>query len=387
MVIILFDNNNRKSLYPFTQTKAVADLRCGIFTVKERWELISGFPVYINTENYLSVLYDETPQDECLFIDASLKDEDTLRTNILSLSTGEALYDEFGLIAGRIDVTNNDFDINHSKQNFNKITLLDNVTRLEFPWQIFQWNDEQLRKDFLLLFSRTTTQQISETNKVTQPENIIIEEGATIEHCILNASTGPIYIGKNATIMEGSMLRGPIAICENATVKMGAKLYGATTISPFCTVGGEIKNSLLQSFSNKAHDGYLGDSVIGRWCNFGAGTSNSNIKNTAAKIIAHPLSSTQINSNKCGMIMGDYSRTAINTSINTATTIGICCNVFGEGLTPKFIDDFTWGKNEKYKIDKAIEHIKNWKQLKGKEFSEHEMSVLKYIFDQQEKPL
>ena len=147
------------------------------------------------------------------------------------------------------------------------VSVIDTAERLQYAWQIFQWNDEQLRRDFLLLFSRMQTQTISETNKIIQPENIIIEEGAVVEHCIINASTGPVYIGKNATVMEGSILRGPIAICEGATVKMGAKIYGATTVGPYCTVGGEIKNSVLQSFSNKAHDGYLGDAVIGSWCN------------------------------------------------------------------------------------------------------------------------
>ena len=263
MVIILFDTKAKQNLYPLAQTKAVADLRCGIFSVKERWEAISGLPVYVQTENYLSALYPVTPENEYLYIDATVKDEDGLRSQILSLQTGEALYDENGFIAGRTDLVITSFDMVLPEDYFEKITNIEQVPRLRFPWEIFLWNDEQLRKDFLLLFARTTTQVVSETSKVIQPENIIIEEGAVAEHCIINASTGPVYIGRNATIMEGSMMRGPLAICEGATVKMGAKIYGATTVGPYSTVGGEIKNSVLQSFSNKAHDGYLGDSVIG----------------------------------------------------------------------------------------------------------------------------
>jgi UDP-N-acetylglucosamine diphosphorylase/glucosamine-1-phosphate N-acetyltransferase len=391
MVIILFDNKARSELYPFTQTKAVADLRYGIFTAKERWELISGFPVYINTINYLSPLYADkmaVPENDFLYIDAALKDVDALRSQILSLQNGEALQDEFGLIAGRTSSDAQELNLNNFQNFFNTVSQGDNAERLKYAWQLAQWNDEQLRRDFLLLFSRTKTLPLSETNKIIQPENIIIEEGAVVEHCIINASTGPVFIGKNATIMEGSILRGPIAVCENATVKMGTKIYGATTIGAYCTVGGEIKNSILQSFSNKAHDGYLGDAVIGCWCNLGAGTSNSNVKNSAADIF---MFNDETNENynigkKGGVIMGDYCRTAINTSINTGSVFGICCSVFGEGLTPTIINDFSWGaKNASvYEINKAIEHINNWKLLKGQELSAEEISVLKYIFDRRQ---
>ena len=390
MIIILFDNKARESLYPFTQTKAVADLRFGIFTAKERWELISGLPVYINTNNFLTDLYEKPVQEsiaenDFLFIDAALRDEDIWRTQILSLQIGEAIYDDIGLIAGRTVNPINNFSVNTTESFFENISVTDTAKRLQYAWQISQWNDEQLRRDFLLLFSRMQTQSVSETNKLIQPENIIIDTDAVIENCIINASTGPVYIGKNATVMEGSMLRGPVAICEGAIVKMGTKIYGATTVGPYCTVGGEIKNSVLQSFSNKAHDGYLGDAVVGLWCNLGAGTSNSNVKNSATDIFMFN-DATKENFNvgkKCGVIMGDYSRTAINTSINTGSTIGICCSIFGEGLTPNMIDNFSWGtKNVTvYEIHKAIEHINNWQKLKGHELSAAEISVLKYIFE------
>lgn len=385
MIIVLLDTNAKQNLYPLAQTKAVADVRCGIFSIKERWEAITGLPVYVLAEKYLSKLYDPIPDDEYLVIDAMLKDEDNLRAQILSLQTGEALYDEQGIVAGRTTVNISEFNAARSTSYFKKIIQVRSVQRLQYPWQLILWNDEQLRRDFLLLFARSNTQTISDTNKVIQPENLIIEEGSVVEHCIINASTGPVYIGKNATVMEGAVLRGPIAICEGAVVKMGAKIYGATTVGPYCTVGGEVKNSLLQYHSNKAHDGYLGNAVIDWWCNLGAGTSNSNVKNTGGEInVLHESSGENVNvGRKFGMIMGDYNRTAINTSLNSGSIIGICNNIFGEGLMPKTIGDFRWGihHTSNYKFDKAVEHINNWKKMKGLELSSAEISVLKYIFE------
>lgn len=389
MVIVLFDGKLAQNLYPLTATKAVADLRYGIFTIQERWQVITGLPVYVLPQKYLSGLYEPVPQDEYLLIDASLKDEDGLRAQILSLQKDECIFDDKGLIAGRTTMGILSFNNETPGVYFSKKNVAENISRIQYPWQLISWNDEQLRRDFLLMFSRTTTQTISETNKAIQLENIIIETGAVVEHCIINASTGPVYIGKNATIMEGSMLRGPISIGEYATIKMGAKIYGATTIGPYCVTGGEIKNSILQSFSNKAHDGYLGDAIIGSWCNLGAGTSNSNVKNSAGEIFMRDaVQDVQISAGrKLGVIMGDYSRTAINTSINSGTVIGICCNIFGEGLTPRNISNFTWGinNNSNYAFEKAIEHINNWKKLKGLTLSDAEISVLKHIFERDKK--
>ena len=385
MVIVLFDTTAKKGLYPLAQNKAVAALRYGIFSIKERWEAISGLPVFIKAENHLAALYEPIPEDEYLLIDASLKDEDVLRAQILSLQPGDALHDKAGLIAGRTTAEIVSFKSNLIENYFSKMVEIEQAQRLQFPWQLFLWSNEQLRKDFLLQFARSTTETISETNKVIQPENIIIEEGAVMEHCMINASTGPVYIGKNAVVMEGSMLRGPIAICENAVVKMGTTIYGGTTIGPYCTAAGEIKNSILQAYSNKAHHGYLGDSVLGEWCNLGAGTSTSNIKNSGADVMVWNKAFNQkMNAGKkCGMIMGDYSRTAINTAINSGTVIGICCNVFGEGLTQPFIKDFTWGMGfePNYTLPKALEHINNWKEMKGEKLSSAEISVLNYIFE------
>jgi UDP-N-acetylglucosamine diphosphorylase/glucosamine-1-phosphate N-acetyltransferase len=210
-----------------------------------------------------------------------------------------------------------------------------------------------------------------------------MEKGAVMEHCYVNASEGPVYIGKNAVIMEGSLLRGPLAICENATVKMGTRIYGATTIGPRCVVGGEIKNAVFFGNSNKAHDGYIGDSVIGEWCNLGAGTSNSNVKNNASSVRTWTPNGPVDAGTKCGALLGDYSKTAINTAINTGTVIGVCANVFGNGLTPKFIPSFSWGSEgvERYRLDKALVDIDRWKQLKKQVITDNEKTILKHIFD------
>ena len=247
---------------------------------------------------------------------------------------------------------------------------------------ITQLNDWSIRQDFALITDNRKSQPISFTNKTISPENIFIEAGAKVEHSIINASAGPVYIGKNAEVMEGCMIRGPFALCEGSVLKMGTKVYAATTIGPFCLGGGEIKNSVIFGHSNKAHDGYLGDSVIGEWCNLGAGTSNSNVKNTAGivKLWDNAKKEYQPAGLKCGLMMGDYSRAAINTSFNTGTVVGVCCNIFGEGFPPKYIPDFTWGK-EKYSFEKALQDIDNWKKLKGKNITTGEKEILKSLYN------
>jgi UDP-N-acetylglucosamine diphosphorylase/glucosamine-1-phosphate N-acetyltransferase len=385
MAIVLFDNQYRKKLYPLTLTKAVADLRIGILKIKDWWQLKTGQPVFVHTENYLQPLYKGIPHDDHTWIDASLLTDNDLFDRIFSLDTNEALADDEGLIAGRLNIAANDFDTHNSLTLFKNIVAIPAVQRLENPQQVFLEADKRIREHFTLVTKGRTSERIADTNKTVQPENIFIEAGASIDHSILNASTGPIYIGKNAMVMEGSIIRGPFALGENAVVKMGTKIYGATSIGNNCVAGGEIKNSILMGFSNKAHDGYLGDSVIGEWCNFGAGTSNSNVKNTGGEVTlwSHHSASYETVGLKCGVVMGDYSRTAINSSINTGSVIGVCCNVFGEGLLPKLIHDFTWGtKNlSRYEFEKALKDIGNWKKMKGKQLTEAEAGVLQYVFD------
>ena len=340
MKIILDDIICKEDLFPFTLTRSTADIRIGILTIREKWEILLGKKVETLSEN---------------------KKAETENTR---------------LIAANIIPSLKWFKAWKNKQVFDPKFK---AQKIEYPWHIFQNNDQAIRDDYDLLTTKRKSQKISSTNKIIG-KNIFIEKGAKVEHSILNASLGPIYMGKNAEVMEGSLIRGPFAMCEGSVLKMGAKVYGATTLGPYCVGAGEIKNSILFGYSNKAHDGYLGDSVIGEWCNLGAGTSNSNIKNTAGNIsISLDHKKGKIPAGiKCGLLMGDYSRAAINTSFNTGTVVGVGCNVFSDGFPPTFIENFSWG-NKKYQLDKAFEHIENWKKLKGHILTEEEKNILSAI--------
>ena len=383
MSLILFDNPYRRSLLPFTYTKAVADIRFGILSVKERWEWLSQQPVSVHTVKYLQPLYDQAATSDQLWIDAAVIPDSFLAEQILSLESGSCLSDEKGLIAGRMTIDPSSFDAARYLQYFIKIIDRPSVKRLEHPWQLMQWNDAMLRADFAWVTQGRASEPIPASVNVLQPESIFIEEGAKLNFCTLNASTGPIYIGKHTEIMEGSVIRGPFALGEDSVIKLNSRIYGATTLGPSCMGGGEIKNTVMMGNSNKAHDGYLGDSVVGEWCNFGAGSTNSNIKNTAGIVKVWDIDTNSYVEvgQKCGLIMGDYSRASINASINTGSMIGVCCNVYGAGLLPTIVPNFSWGVGgTKYVFEKAISDIDNWKKLKGRSLSLTETSVLETIF-------
>ena len=352
MKIILDDTKVKQALYPFTDNRHAADIRIGILTIREKWSYLKRFQVETNSGSFF---LDKTPDNNSsiAIFDANL------------IPTMDWLN---GL---EIQVVNDN------------IVEDDTIRQLNYPWQIFQYNDWAIRKDFEMISTGRLSQPISLTNRVIGSENIFIEQGAIVEQCILNASICPIYIGKNAEIMEGCMVRGPFALCEGAVLKMGTKVYGATTIGPYCVAAGEIKNSVLFDHSNKAHDGYLGDSVIGSWCNLGAGTTNSNLKNTAGevKVWLNAINDYVSVGNKCGLLMGDYSRSAINTSFNTGSVVGVCCHIFGYDFTPKIVSNFTWGK-ERYILEKVFVDINNWKKLKGSKLTEQETEILKQLYSQ-----
>ena len=242
-------------------------------------------------------------------------------------------------------------------------------------------NAATIVRDVAIKQINKVTLELNSSSQIIHPCNIFVEEGAILENCILNASEGPIYIAKNCKIMDGAILRGPIFINEGSIVKMGATIYGGTSIGKNCVVGGEIKNSIINNFSNKAHHGYLGDSIIGKWCNLGAGSSTSNVKNNGSNVMLQ-LANAELNAgNKFGLLMGDYSRSAINTSFNTGTVVGTCCNIFTEGLTPKYIPNFSWGcKGERYELPKAFTDIENWKIMKGETLSKEERELLKNLY-------
>jgi UDP-N-acetylglucosamine diphosphorylase/glucosamine-1-phosphate N-acetyltransferase len=381
MAIVLFDTEKRSGLYPLTYTRAVAELRMGIFTIQQRWQCLLNEEVYIDTVSYLQPLYNKAPAGVHTFIDAQVMPSEDLISSIKQLQQGEVLEDETGIIACKAAGENQQQAIDDGAMIF---TAVDKVQRLQYVHQIIQWNKNFIETDFELVTKGKSSQPLSSTNQVICPENVFIEEGASVEYAVINAGDGPVYIGKNAIIMEGCLIRGALALCENATLKMGTKIYGATSIGTHCTGGGEIKNTVMQAYSNKGHNGYLGDSVIGQWCNFGAGSSNSNVKNTAGDILVwNDYAQAYVNAgNKFGVIMGDYSRVAINASINTGSVYGVCCNVFGEGLLPKTLPHFSWDINgARYDLQKAYTHIDQWKKMKGQTLTNEEKAVLQHIFE------
>ena len=353
MNIFLDDTTVKANLFPFTATRHTADIRVGILTIREKW-------------NYL--IRNQDDADIISSLNTNIAAHLKLDANLIP--TKEWINDTF----------NSDKDYKHyDNQNIDPSSL----KAIEHPWSIFQLNAWALQQDFEMITAGRISQPISPTNQTIGGENIFLEAGALVEHSILNASAGPIYIGKNAQVMEGCMIRGGFALCEGAILKMGSKVYGATTIGPYCTAGGEIKNSVMFGYSNKAHDGYLGDSVIGEWCNLGAGTTNSNVKNSAGevKVWSNTAAAYLPVGLKCGVLMGDYSRAAINTSFNTGTVVGVCCNIFGAEFPPKFIPSFTWGK-ERYTFAKILDDINNWKRLKGQTITEQEKSILQNLYTQ-----
>jgi UDP-N-acetylglucosamine diphosphorylase / glucose-1-phosphate thymidylyltransferase / UDP-N-acetylgalactosamine diphosphorylase / glucosamine-1-phosphate N-acetyltransferase / galactosamine-1-phosphate N-acetyltransferase len=377
-----------ENLHPFTLTRQIQDIRVGILTIRQKWELALGMSSFDKWEDDYkdldrSIRIDKNIGDDTFFmIHGNVLPTDKVIKAIKKLKNGEfvSVNDDAG-IAFRF--TKNEIKQPHKIKVTKAISIKDDIKSINFPQHIFELNHYAIRSDFELITRKIKSQTISKTNKAINPAQIFIEKGAKIEYSILNASTGPIYIGKDAEVMEGCIIRGPFALCEGACLKMGAKVYGATSIGPYSVAGGEIKNSVIFGYSNKAHDGYLGDSVIGEWCNLGAGSTNSNLKNNAADVKLWTPAG-QINAGiKCGLMMGDYSRAAINTSFNTGSVVGVSSNVFGAGLTPKYIPNFAWGSDgvERYKFDKALTDIQNWKSLKGHIISENEKSILKYIFE------
>lgn len=345
MKILLDDLPHNAALYPFAEIKSLVHIRLGILSIFEKWNLVFPGQVFVLSEN-----------------SAFKADDDTFRfpANILPGYS----------------------DLHQFKKERKPSLILQNTRTISRPWHLFELNDWALREDFRELTKGKISQPIPEGNGVVSPENIFIAEGASVSFSVLNASSGPIYIGENAIVMEGTVIRGAAAVCHGSVVKMGTKIYGATTIGPYCTAGGEIKNSILMEYSNKAHDGYLGDSVLGEWCNLGAGTSNSNIKNNASSVSVWVNEKGEYENAglKCGLLMGSYSKAAINTSFNTGTVVGCCCNIFAKEVPPKFIGHFTWGSG-RYEWNKVVPHIENWKKLKDATVLKEEKEALRKLYE------
>ena len=374
-------------LYPFSLTRQLQDIRVGIFTIREKWERYLKLPSRDKaTDSYKdhpqSVQLSQIKKGEAwILLHANILPTVTLASTIKKMQPGDCLLDEQG---GPIAycITEKQVDSKHQIKIDRPLRYKNQVTKIQCPWDLTKLNAKEIESDFILVTKGRKSAAISKTNRVWGAKKIFIEKGAVVEGAFINAIQGPVYIGVKATIMEGSMLRGPLAIGEGACIKMGAKIYGATTIGPNSVVGGEIKNSIFFGNSNKAHDGYLGDAVIGEWCNLGAGTSNSNIKNNAGPIrITTPSGEINVGL-KCGVMMGDYVRTSINSSINSGTIIGPCSVLLEAGLSPRVIPPFSWGQDgiTKYKWPKVIEDIKRWKALKHCAVSEWEEKMLETIY-------
>ena len=376
MNYILFDDF-RGNLLPLTYTRPVSEIRIGILTITEKWERFLNTKCSFYTEDYLQQKFSLNTKEDNLWVNGSICPDINLVKAIKSLSDNQCLKHNETLIAYR------------SKESIpsDVITYDDEFLQVSQLWHIFEYNDECIQSDFKLLTEGRTSQLISETNACTNPENIFIEDGAKVEHAILNASTGPIYVGKDAEIMEGSIVRGPLAMCENSVLKMGAKIYGATTLGPYCKVGGEVNNSVLLGYSNKGHDGFLGNSVLGEWCNLGADTNNSNLKNNYAEVKLWSYQSERfINTGLqfCGLIMGDHSKCGINTMFNTGTVVGVSANVFGAGFPRNFVSSFSWGGSAgymTYRLSKVFEVAEKVMQRRAIEFNQVEKDILTEVFE------
>ena len=384
MQYILVDIADRDNFYPFSLTRSLAECRVGLYTFQERWEKYISQETGIYTADYLQVLYDATfltSKESLTFINISIIPQVSLLEQIKCLQEGEKLI----TTSGKWIATKT------KERNIANILLaamppiiVEEVEWVENSVDLLKKQAAFIRTDFAIVSQNRRSQKVNDTNRIIHGDQIFIEEGAQISCSNLNASEGPIYIGKEAVIMEGACIRGPFVLGNKAVVKMNTSIYGATTIGPFCLAGGEIKNAIMMGFSNKGHEGYLGDSIIGYWCNLGAGTSNSNVKNSAGKVQLWNEAKQVWDTigQKMGMLVGDYSRFAIQSSINTGSYVGVSANVFGNGLLPKNLPNFTWGILPGYVLDKVITDIGNWKKMKGFEVTKEEQMVLEHLYKQ-----
>jgi len=384
MKIIFSDAQFWENFLPLTFTKPVAEMRCGILTFSERWQkLLNISEVSYITEDYLQDKFKTYEKKEGLLLVPNFLPSENVLKQIKNLQKGEALVFKNEVLAARLDMSN--FSLNQIE----KMTdIHEDLLFFEKPTDLFSYNDKAIDFDFKILTEGKTSQKLSETNGfLGNKEDLFIEEGAQIEFATLNTKTGKIYIGKNAEVMEGSLLRGPIALCEGSKFNMGSKVYGATTVGPHSKVGGEVNNIVIFGFSNKGHEGFVGNSVIGEWCNIGADTNSSNLKNNYAEVKLWSYKTKRFENTGlqfCGLIMGDHSKTAINTQLNTGTVIGVGANIFKSGFPPNLIEHFSWGGmkgDEKFKLEKAYEVAEKAMARRKIPLSEDDKAILKNIYE------
>jgi len=387
MNYILFDGPVRDALLPFTFTRPVADIRIGILTIREKWEKYLGSTTTTITEEYLADKYPMVELEENVMINAAYLPNEVLAEMVMALEVNQAIFsgDEVVAFYSTDDQEDVDFD------TYEIIEYNESGIKIEHVWDIFQKNDAALREDFELLTEDRISQPIPASVNTICPENIFIEEGAKLQFVTLNASTGPIYIGKNSEIMENSVIRGPFALCEEAVVKLATKVYGATTVGPHSRIGGEVSNSVLFGYSNKGHDGFLGNSVLGEWCNLGADTNNSNLKNNYEEVKLWSYEKTSFVKTGlqfCGLMMGDHSKSGINTMFNTGTVVGVCANIFGSGFPRNFVPSFSWGGAAgmaTYDVKKAFDTARIVMARREVEFTPEDEAILSEVYQQTEK--
>jgi UDP-N-acetylglucosamine diphosphorylase/glucosamine-1-phosphate N-acetyltransferase len=386
---LFFNDSQSLHLRPFTFTRPASLIRVGILTIAQKWEAFTAESISFIQTDYLNIKYKASFNTQCnnVLLNSRVLPSRELFVAINTLKENSLLQYNNTIIAiniGNKAIVAKDFDVEHYS-NFEKIQYQNPIVEIQNVWDIFAKNELAINSDFELITYNRLSEPISTSNTVIRPDKIFIEKGAKVECCILNASTGYIYIGKDSEIMEGTIVRGALALCEGATLKLGTKIYGPTTIGPHCKVGGEVNNSVLFGFSNKAHDGFLGNSVIGEWCNLGADTNNSNLKNNYSNVKIHDyVSNALIDTGLqfCGLFMADHAKCGINTMFNTGTVVGVASNVFGADFPPKHIKNFSWGGSqniEAFKMEKAIELAQRVYKRRAMDFDETEQQIFKSI--------
>lgn len=383
MNYILFDAS-RNSLLPLTYTRPVCDIRIGILTIREKWEKYLGEKTSTITEDYLSAKYPTEQSEEMMLINGSICPTPKLLKAIKGLKFGQALVCQGNVVA----MYKTKAQFLSEEDSTQEIEVEYDFIKINNTWDIFVLNDKALREDFELLTQNRKSAPLSSTNRVVGEQNIFVEEGAVVEFAILNAKEGPIYIGKDAEVMEGSVVRGPFAMCEHSVLKMASKIYGATTLGPYVKVGGEVSNVVIFGYSNKAHDGFIGNSVIGEWCNIGADTNASNLKNTYEEVRVWSIEkNTFVPTGQTffGTIMGDHSKCGINTMFNTGTVIGVSSNIYGHGYQRNYIPSFAWGGTtglKSYDMEKAIEVAEKMYQRRNVVMSQQDKEILRNVYTQ-----
>ncbi|WP_297516779.1 GlmU family protein [Flavobacterium sp.] len=387
MNYILFDGPVRNALLPFTFTRPVCDIRIGILTIREKWEKYLGSTTTTLTEEYLSEKFPMVEMEANVMLNGAYLPNAVLVEMVRNLEPNQAIMRGEDVIAFYTNDSQEEVDFD----TYEILEYEDECLKIEHTWDIFAKNDAAIREDYELLTADRHSQPIPKSVNVIAPEHIFIEEGAQLEFVTLNASTGPIYIGKNAEIMEGSVIRGPFALCEEAQVKLATKIYGATTVGPHCRVGGEVNNSVLFAYSNKGHDGFLGNSVLGEWCNIGADSNNSNLKNNYEEVRLWSYETegfARTGLQFCGLMMGDHSKCGINTMFNTGTVVGVSSNIFGSGFPRNFVPSFSWGGASgmtTYLTNKAFQTAKIVMARRHVEFDEVEARILEHVFEETKK--